>query len=376
MLTVDLIDVHDRRQVRRFSHFPFKIYGKGHPYWVPPILIDVEASLNPKKHPFYEHSEADFFMAVRDGRDVGRIAVIVNNHFNQCHNVRKASFWYFECEDDPETAAALFERAFGWARSRGLDTMIGPKGFGPVDGYGLLVDGFDQRAMMTMTTYNPPYYPALLEGLGFEKEVDFISCYADTSTFQTPDRIHSIAERVVKRGTLSVKTFETKSELKQWGARIGKAYNQAFVNNWEYVPLTERELTFVIDNLLTIADPRLIKIILHEEDVVGFLFAFPDVSAAIQRSGGRLLPFGIIDMLLEVKRTDWVAVNGMGILEEYQGRGGNALLYSEMVKTIQQKQFRHADMVLVAETAENMRADLINLGGRPYMNHRVYHKSL
>jgi GNAT superfamily N-acetyltransferase len=169
-----------------------------------------------------------------------------------------------------------------------------------------------------------------------------------------------------------VQNFHTIRELKTWAGRIGEAYNKAFVNNWEYYPLTEREIAFVVKNLETIADPELIKIIVHDQDVVGFLFAFPDVAAALRRSGGRLLPFGLVDMLVEMKRTEWVAVNAAGVLPEYQGRGGNALLYTEMEKAVRQHHFKHAALYQVAETAVNMRRDLDNVGGIKYKNHRVY----
>ena len=127
---------------------------------------------------------------------------------------------------------------------------------------------------------------------------------------------------------------------------------------------------------MTIADPHLIKIIVHDQDVVGFLFAFHDVSAALQRNKGRLLPFGLIDILLEMRRTKWVALNGEGILPQFHGRGGNALLYSEMVKTMHEFNFEHADLTQVAETAVEMRSDLENVGGKSYKNHRVFKKSL
>jgi hypothetical protein len=128
--------------------------------------------------------------------------------------------------------------------------------------------------------------------------------------------------------------------------------------------------------MLAVADHRLLKIITHDEDVVGFLFGWPDLSAALQRARGRLLPTGIFDILLEMRRTKWIALNGAGILPEFHGRGGNALLYSEMEKTMQEYKFEHADLTQVAETAVQMRADLINLGGKSYKNHRVYHKFL
>ncbi len=175
---------------------------------------------------------------------------------------------------------------------------------------------------------------------------------------------------------LAVQRFQTKDDVKAWANKIGKTYNQAFVNNWEYYPLTDNEIAFLLSNLLTIADPKLIKIITHGEDVVGFLFGFPDLSAGLQRAEGHLLPFGLVHIMREMRRTEWVAINGAGILPEFQGRGGNALLYSEMEKTIKEFKFKNAVLVLVAETAADMRSDLTNIGGQPYTNHRVYHKKI
>lgn len=375
MLTIEPVDVANKSHVRRFVDLPYRLYRR-HPQWVPPLRMDVELMLNPRKHPFYEHSAADFFVAVRDGRVVGRIGALENKPFNRYHGTRQAQFYLFECEDDREAAGALFEAAFNWARARGLNRLVGPKGFGALDGYGLLIEGFEHRQMMTMMNYNYPYYPKLIEALGFEKEVDFISCHLKADRYRLPDRIRSIAARVEQRGTLKVQRFRSKAELKAWAPRIGEAYNRAFVNNWEYYPLTEREIKFILDNILVIADPRLIKIITHDDQVVGFLFGFHDVSAALQRANGRLFPFGLIDLLLELRRTKWVALNGAGILPEFQGRGGNALLYNEMDKTIRDFGFEDADLTQVADTAVQMRADLVNIGGQLYKTHRVYAKEL
>jgi hypothetical protein len=255
--------------------------------------------------------------------------------------------------------------------------MVGPKGLGPLDGYGILVFGHEQRQTMTMLNYNFAYYQQLVEAQGFEKEVDFVSCFLPADKFQIPERVERIAERVMQRGGLQVKRFKNKKELVDWAPRIGEAYNNAFVNNWEYYPFTAREIDFVVSNIMTIADHRLIKVITHGEEVVGFLFAFHDVSAALQRARGRLLPFGLLDLLLELKRTDTVAVNGMGILPRYQGHGGNAMLYSEMGHSLLEfKQFKHVEMTQVAESAQQMRADLKNLNGVEYKNHRVYRKNI
>jgi hypothetical protein len=333
--------------------------------------------LNKKKHPFHEHSDVDFFLAVRDGRDVGRIAIIENKPFNRYHNKKSVNFHLFECENDMEAATAMFNSAFDWAKSRGLDLVVGPKGMGPLDGYGIATLGYEHRQTMTMLNYNHAYYRELVEAQGFEKEVDFVSCYLPADKFKIPERVERITERVMQRGHLEVKHFKNKRELVAWASRIGKAYNEAFVKNWEYYPLTQREIDFVVDNIITVADHRLIKIITHGEDVVGFLFAFHDLSAALQRARGRLFPFGLPDLLLEMKRTNTVAVNGMGILPEFQGHGGNALLYYTMGKTLLEfKQFTQVEMTQVAETTEQMRADLKNLNGIEYKNNRVYRKKL
>ncbi len=375
MLSIEKIEL-DRAHARRFVQLSHRLY-RNCPHWVPPLNVDAYTQLNPKKHPFFEHSDVDFFLAVREGRDVGRIAAIENRPFNQYHQTRKANFYFFDCENDPEAAAALFETVFAWARARGLTSVVGPKGMGPLDGYGVQVLGFEQRQTMTMLNYNYPYYQQLIEAQGFIKEVDFVSCYLPADQFRIPERVERIAKRALERGGLQVKRFSSKKELLQWADRIGTAYNQAFVNNWEYFPLTRREIDFVVENIMTIADHRLIKIITHGEDVVGFLFAFHDVSAALQRARGNLLPFGLFDILLEMRRTRTVAVNGMGILPAHQGHGGNAILYYEMGQTLLNfGKFCHIEMTQVAETTEQMRADLKNLNGIEYKNHRVYRMDL
>ena len=374
MLSIEKIDTDNKVHVKRFVDLPYRLY-KDCPQWVPPLYADAYLPLKRKKHPFFEHSEADFFLAVRDGEVIGRICAGINRRFNDYHHTKKAQFYYFEAINDLSVARALFDAAMEWAGERGMDMMVGPKGLSPFDGYGILVEGFEHRQMMTMMNYNFDYYPKLVEALGFEKEVDFVSCYLPADSFKIPERVQRIAKRVLERGDLWVKEFKKKQELLQWAPRIGYAYNKAFIHNWEYYPFTEGDVKYAVDNVFMIADPRLIKIIMHKEEIVGFLFAFPDVSAAMQRAKGRLFPFGIVDIVLEMKRTKTISGNGMGILPQFQGKGGNALLYYEMGKTVLGfNQFTHVEMTQVAETTQQMRADLKNLHGVEYKNHRVFRK--
>ncbi|MGD2027196.1 MAG: hypothetical protein PVI99_05210 [Anaerolineales bacterium] len=373
MVTVEQINPDDRRQVNRFINIQYKLYQDCE-QWVPPILIDRRAQFNKKKHPFYEHSDADFFIAVKNGEDVACIAALENKVFNKYQGKTQATFYLFDTINDQEVANALFERVYEWARARGLNQVVGPKGFGPLDGYGIQTMGFEHRQMMTMMNYNYEYYPTLMENMGFRKEVDFLSAYFNVANIREnfPERIHKIAEWVQRRGTLKVKRFKDKKELAAWGQRIGEAYNKAFVNNWEYYPLSPKEIDFVVENILVIADPKLFKIITHDDEIVGFLFSFKDISKALQRSGGKLFPFGFLHILWELRNTEWISFNGTGVLPEFQGIGGNALMYSEMAKSMEEYPFIHGDLPQVAETTKEMRADLENIGGVPYKNHRVY----
>ncbi len=375
MLKVMKIDTESKSEVKRFIQFHYDLY-KGCPQWVPPFWSDIALMLNRKKHPFYEHSDADFFLAVRDDRVVGRIAVMENKPFNEYHRTKKIQFYLFDAVKDQEVFEALFDQARAWGRERGMTEIVGPKGFSAFDGYGIQVTGFEHRQMMTMMNYNYPYYGELMERIGFEKENDFVSCYAPVKRFKLPDKAAEIARRVRERGTFRIKGFTSKKELREWAWRIGETYNRTFVNNWEYYPLSRNEVKTLVDTLLVIADPKFIKLIMYKDDIVGFIFGFPDVSAALQRHGGRITPFAIIDILLEFKRTKWISLNGVGILPEYQGRGGNVLLYDEMVRTVVEGGFEHAEATQMADTAEMVRKDIATLGLEIYKVHRIFHCSI
>ncbi|MDO9088327.1 MAG: hypothetical protein Q7U53_19130 [Anaerolineaceae bacterium] len=371
MIKIEKINRQDRKLVGEFVELPYRLY-QGVPQWVPFMKVDVRNMLDPKKHPFYEHSDAQAFLAVRNGQTVGRVAVMENRLYNQVQNKKVASFDLLESENDLDVIKALFGAAKEWADQRELTQMIGPKPFGLGDGYGILVDGFDKRQMMIMMNYNLPYLPRLMEEYGFEKEVDFVSCQIEISKFSMPEKVKRVAERVLEKGTISVRGFKTRSELRTVGKEIGEIYNKVFVKNWEYYPYTKREIETAIENVILFADPRMIKVLMDGEKIIGFLFAFPDVSRAIQRHKGQLNPISILDLLREAKRADIVSVNGMGVMEEYHGRGGNALLYYEMEKTVKSRHFKYAEFTQVAESAEQMRKDLITLGGAEVKNHRVY----
>ena len=371
MLTIELIDTTSKKQVDEFVRLPFKIY-QDNSNWVPPILADIKLMLNKNKHPYYEHSDAEFFVARDHGEIVGRIGVLENKVYNKYHDKRQASFYLFECLDDQSIADRLFETASDWAKARKLNHLLGPKGLSSFDGYGFLVEGFEHRQMMTMMNYNNPNYPKFAEKFGFRKIVDWVSCYTRIADFHLPEKVNAVAKKVEERGKFKVLRFKNKAELKKYSWQIGQAYNNAFVNNWEYYPLSDNEIKFVLDNIMVVAVPELIKIITYNEKIIGFLLSFPDISAALQKHRGELSPLALLGYLNELKKTDWISFNGVGVLPEYQGMGGNALLFSLIEQTAHEKQFIHGELTQIAETATQMRKDLINLGVKPYKNHRIY----
>ncbi len=375
MITIEKVDTTSKKQVNEFVEFPFRIY-KDVKEWVPPIFSDIKLMLNSQKHPFYEHSDAEFFVARENGEMLGRIGFIENKPSNKYHDKKQACFYLFESVDDYSVAEKLFNFGFEWTKNRKLNHILGPKGLSSFDGYGFLVEGFDKRQMMTMMNYNLPNYPQFVEKMGFKKTVDWVSCYADIPTFKLPEKVIAVAARVEEIGKFKVLKFKNKAEIKKWAWRIGQAYNKTFINNWEYYPLTDREIKFVLENILVVAVPDLIKIITYKDEVVGFLLAFPDISAALQKYQGRLSPMALMAYLGELKKTDWVSFNGIGILPELHGMGGNALLFNEIFNSANSHQFQHGELTQVAETATEMRKDLFNLGVKPYKNHRIYGKDI
>ena len=375
------IDLNHKRQVEDFLHLPFSIY-QDIPQWVPPLQMDERLRLNPGRFPFYEHSRAAFFIAYQrsspvdeKNRPIGRLAVLDNRHYNEYNKEATAFFYLFECENNVEAATGLFNAGFDWARSRGLNKILGSKGFTPLDGFGLLVKGFEHRPAFGLP-YNPAYYVDLIEAQGFIKQGETVSGYIGTN-IQFPERVHELAERIAKRRGLHIARSTTRAELRALIPHIKELYNSALVGTTGNTPLTDAEIDSLAGQILWLADPKLIKLVMKEDKAVGFLFAYPDVSAALQRTRGKLLPFGWLTILRELKRTDWLNINGAGLLPEYRGSGGTAILYSEIFKSVRESgQFKHAEVVQIGVENEAMQREMENFGIDFYKRHRTYFRTL
>jgi hypothetical protein len=374
MVQVFKIDTSRRRDARRFVRFPFDLY-RDCPQWVPPLVSDARKQVDRRRNPFFLHSDADFFLAQQGKEVVGRIVAMENRNYNDYHTKRYGFFYLFDTIDDQSVADALYGAAFDWCRDRGLDTIIGPKGFTVFEGMGILIEGFEHLPAMGIP-YNYAYYGRLAENVGLEKEVDFTSLYISVSEFEMPERIARLADKVEERRGLKARNFGSKAELRASVLDIVETYNRTFTENWEYVPVTPEEAQSVADQMLQIARPEMMKVITKDDQIVGFLFAFLNIGKALQRCKGRLFPLGWFYLLRELKQTNWVDVNGMGILEEYRGLGGNIIMYNELYKSLSDGQFEHGEMVQMADFVVRMLADAHTLGGEKTKVHRVYHKAL
>ena len=372
-VTVEVVESSRGRAGREFVDFPHRLY-RGSKQWVPQFRRDIRVILD-RKHPSFERCEARFFLARRGGTPVGTIGAIVNAAYNEYQGSRTGHFYFFDCVDDREVSHTLFERAFEWLRSKGMEKVIGPFGFGFM-GMGALVEGFEHRAVMTMMAYNGPWYGPNIEAEGFVKLRDQLSLFLDAANFRLPDRVRRVAEISLKRGSFEVPEFKTKRELIRRAAAIGNVYNQTFsAHGDEFYPLSEKEIKQITADLVTVADPTLIKLLMRKGEVAGFLLGFPDLSAALQRGHGRITPWGIVDLLLEYRRNRWLVVNGAAILPQYQRLGGNALLYY-MLEKISGKRFLYVDAVQIAESTELMLSDMKTLGGKVYKVHRLFQRGL
>ena len=380
-MNITQIDLSNKKQVQDFLALPFRIYADI-PQWVPPLQMDERIRLDPKRYPFYQHSQAGFFLVYEGDRVLGRIAVIDNRLYNEYNHERTAFFYLFECENNQQVADALFTSACDWARARGLTKMLGPKGFTVLDGFGLLVKGFEHRPAFGLP-YNPPYYPDLIEAAGFQPERDAVSGYLGAD-IQFPQRIYQLAERIAQRRGLRIARFRTRNDLRAFIPKLKDLYNNALRGTAGNAPLTDDEVKMMANQLLWFADPRLLKIVYKVEDPrtgneepVGFLMAYPDISAALQKTRGRLFPFGWLTLLREFKRTDWLNINGAGLLPEYRGSGGTAILYSELFKSVVETgQFRHAEVVQIGTENEDMLREMEHFGINFYKVHRTYTREI
>jgi hypothetical protein len=364
---------HSRRDHRRqFINLDRSIYD-GDPSWVAPLRVDMHTLLNPRKHPFHEHADVKLFVVERDGQPVGR----VSSHVNHRHTARwddgAGFFGFFECTDDAQAAQVLFGAAEAFLRKQGCRTMRGPFSWSPNEEVGLLIEGFDSPPVIMMP-YNKPYYAALLEAAGLAKRKDLVA-YEIRDASDIPDRLARGVELIKKRHkvtvrSLDMKRFDEEVELAKW------VYNEAWEENWGAVPMTDAEFDHLAKDLKMIVDPVLVLFAYVGDELAGFSLAVPDANRAIRRANGRLLPFGILKMLREMKRIDYVRVLALGVLEPFRNRGIDIAMYYQTFKNGLEKGYHSGEFSWILEDNYAMRNALEKFGAKPSKTYRIYERDL
>jgi len=343
--------------------------------WVPLLRMDVRTMLSREKNPFFQHAEAQYFLAERgNGRNrvVGRIAAIHNRAHNEFHGDRVGFFGFFDCENDQAVADALFDAAAAWLRERGLDTMRGPASFSTNDECGLTVEGFDTPPTI-MNPHNPPYYIDLVERAGFAKGMDMHQFR--TVSNQLPDRLVRGAQLIKKRQGITLRTLDMKRFYEEVD-RIKPMYNAAWEKNWGFVPMTEAEIDHLAKQLKPVVVPDLVVFAEKDGQTIGFALALPDLNVALKKNpSGRLFP-GILKVLWAARKVTRMRILALGVLEEYRNTGADAVLYHWIWDRGYQIGYRWAEAGWILEDNAPMANALVRMGFEAYKTLRMYDRPL
>jgi GNAT superfamily N-acetyltransferase len=360
--------VTSRADRKRWIEYPYQKY-RGHPTWVPPLLLQEWEDTDPKKNPFFEHSDVELLLALEGTRVVGRVAAIHDRNYNAHHEENTCLFAALEA-DSLEVARVLVSAVEAWGKARGLSVVKGPSKLSQNDMMGFLVENF-QDAPVVMMNYNPPEYAGWMEALGYVKSEDTFA-WKMTVSQGLPERVGRIAQRVKKNLKVVLRTI-SKKDIERDALILRQIYNSAWDENWGFVPWTEHEIDHLRDQLKQVADFETSFIAEIEGKPVAFSLVLPDINEALRGTGGRLLPLGLFKLLLhKPKRMRLIA---LGILPEYQGRGLDALLYAESFWRGQSK-YNTGEFGWTLESNEAITNGMKALGALPYKRYRIFEKRL
>jgi len=371
---VQVVPADGKKEFRQFLDLPYRIYD-GDPNWVAPLLRDMKVMFDPKKHPFHQHSEVQPFIALQDGRVVGRIAAIHNRNHVKYHKEPVGFFGFFESVDEQKVANALLATASDWLRERGLEVIRGPASFSTNEMAALLVEGFD-RPPAIMMPYNPEYYEDLILNAGFRSAMDMVAYYLDNN--HPPEYLLKLEERLSKRASVSLRTLR-KEDFSAELDRVLYVYNKAWDKNWGFVPMTDAEIRFMAHELkvAVMKDPEQVIFVENEEgEPVGFALWLKDYNQALIEAKGRLFPFGLLKVMRRAKSIDMCRVLTLGLIEEYRHKGLDNLLYLRIFREGAAKGMTAGEFGWILEHNWAMRKPLEKLDSRVYKRYRMYDRDL
>jgi hypothetical protein len=362
------------REQTAFIQLPRRLYA-GVEQFVPWFDRQLE-SLIKRQHPFFEHSDGEFFVAIQSGTCVGRIALLEPVRYNELNDERTARFYFFDSENETAISDALFAFARKWAADRGLERLVGPQGFTSFSGAGILIHGYDRQASMNMMPYHFPYYRELVEAAGFEPLQDFHSPYLDASRHDLAPRYIRAAEIARKRGRFTSPPIRSRRELRTVAEEIRDAYNDAWQTRENYTPLTQSELDHIVEDLLLVSKPSLIRVLRSRGELAGFILAFPDLSTAMRKAAGKLNLLTYGRLMWEKQRSRRFIINGFGLRPDFRKSGGTALLFYEITKALKEHGVLGAEMTQIAADNDLMMSNVYKLNADIVKTHRVYQRTV
>lgn len=344
-MAVTIKKVTSKRELKQFIRFNYKLY-KGNPWSVPDLYDDMLNTFNPRKNAAFEFCEADYFLAYKDGQLVGRVAAIINRRANETWQKQEVRFGWIDFIDDTEVSEALIRAVEQWGKERGMTHINGPLGFTDMDAEGMLVEGFDQLGTMA-TIYNHPYYPQHMERLGFVKDADWVE-YKIYIPDAIPDKHRRISELIQRKYNLKIKKYTSAKKIaRDYGQAIFELVNEAYTPLYGYSALTQRQIDQYVKMYLPILDLRMVTLVTDADDqLVAVGVSMPSLSEALQKSHGRLLPFGwyhLFKALFFKRRARMLDLLLVAVKPEYQNKGVNALLFSDLIPVYQQLGFEYAE---------------------------------
>jgi len=373
---VEVGAVSGGRELKAFIDLPFRLHAN-HPQWVPPLKLERRIFLTRRMNAFFSHGEAQYFLARRDGRVVGRISAQVNHAFNDHQGKRWGWFGFLELEEDLEALQALLDAAGGWLVARGCERMVGPADFSMNDESGVLIEGFDLRPMIRQP-WHPPYYQQLMEGAGMSKAMDLLMWNLEVSDrAKVLPVIFELAEKVESDHGIRVRPMRRLKMRKEMDA-FAEVYNAAWAQNWDFVPYSKKDLDALAQELQLVFDKHWAFIAerLDTGEVVGMAMTFPDINQVLAKMNGRLLPFGWWHFLNKGRITDRVRVGFLGVKPEYQHTGVAAKLYVEHFNAAAVRPQTGGEMGWILETNIAMNRGMEAMGGRVVKRYRVYERLL
>jgi len=351
-MAVEIIEVkQNKKELARYVKFGIDLY-EGNPYFVPPLIFDEINTLIPGKNPAFEVCEAKCWLAMRDGKPVGRITAIINNVVNERSGKKDMRFGFTDFIDDAEVVDALFVTAMRWGKERGMDSIVGPMGFTDMDHEGMLTDGYEEAGTMA-TIYNYPYYVEQMERMGFEKDANWVE-YRIKVPDTIPDQLARVGAIVEKKLKLRVVKYTSGKKIKNdYGVALFELINEAYDQLYGYSPLTNKQINYYIDQYLPILKLENVSVIVDENDrLVGVGISIPSMTKALQKSRGRLFPFGWYHLLKGMYgKNDTVDLLLVAVRPELQGKGVNALLFTDLIPVFAKNGYKWAESNL--ELADN-----------------------